>query len=88
MPIAVLPMALASLGTLSAAAAVAHERLMHRHRQPGVGYWQATLRRDGGWRQRALFTDDGLAHQGRAARYGLLAVMLWVAALLTLIALQ
>ena len=65
--------------------AVVNERRMQRHRQPGVGYWQVTLRRDGGWRGGDLFTETGLAYQRRAAKWGLIgtgclasAVVLWV----------
>lgn len=68
-------------GALCAVLAVVHERRMHRHRQPGVTYAAATLRRDGGWRRAELFTPDGLRHQARAARCGLLTVICWVLAL-------
>jgi len=76
--------ALAGLG--SAGVAVFHERRMHRHRQPGVTYAAATLRRDGGWRRTDLFTPEGLRHQARAARFGMMAVALWVLALIALVA--
>jgi len=57
---------------------------MQRHRQPGVSYAQVTWRRDGGWRRADLFTPEGLAHQKLASRYGLMGVLLWLAALGTL----
>ena len=73
------PFAVAGVACL--ATAVVHERRMHRHRQPGVRYADATLRRDGGWRRRDLFTDEGLREQRRASRFGLAGTLLLVAAL-------
>lgn len=70
--------ALGLAGVAAAAVAVWHERRMQRHRQPGVSYAAATLRRDGGWRRSDLFTADGLRHQARAARFGMLAAICWV----------
>jgi hypothetical protein len=64
------------------AMAVVHERRMHRHRQPGVSYAQATFRRDGGWRKAELFTDAGLAHQRRASRFALIGLAFWGMALI------
>ena len=78
--------ALAIAGTLSMLVAILHERRMHRHRQPGVSYAQATWRRDGGWRRTDLFTPDGLAHQRQAARFGAIGAALWVLALVTYVA--
>jgi hypothetical protein len=72
------------LGLVAAGAAIWHERLMQRHRLPGVSYRAVTFRRDGGWRRADLFAPDGLRHQSRAARYGLLAVVNWVAGLVML----
>ena len=72
---------LAFLGVASAAIAVWNERRMQRHRQPGVTYAAATLRKDGGWRRADLFTPEGLAHQKQASRYGLTALLLWLLAL-------
>jgi len=72
---------LAAAGAISVLAAVACERLMHRHRRPGVTYWRATLRKDGGWRRGDLFDDRGLAHQRRASRFGVLGAGLWLLAL-------
>lgn len=69
-------------GVLAAALAVRSERRMQRHRQPGVSYAAVTLRRDGGWRRADLFTVEGLRHQTRAARFGFIAVLCWVLALL------
>lgn len=66
--------------------AVFKERRMHRHRQPGVSYSQATFRRDGGWRRTDLFTPAGLQYQRQASRYGVLGALLWVAALLVWVA--
>lgn len=79
-----LPVALAIAGTVSMLAAVYNERRMHRHRQPGVTYRQATLRRDGGWRRTDLFTEQGLAHQRRASRFGVTGAALWLLALAVL----
>jgi hypothetical protein len=77
----------AGLSAVSFAAAVMHERRMQRHRQPGVSYRDVTLRRDGGWRRDDLFTAEGLAHQSKASRFGLLGVVLALAALLAWVAL-
>jgi len=63
-------------------AAIVNERRMHRHRQPGVTYSQATYRRDGGWRRTDLFTPEGLAYQRLASRYGVTGAGLWVLALI------
>lgn len=60
------------------AVAIYNERRMHRHRQPGVTYAQATFRRDGGWRRKDLFTDAGLRFQRRASGYGVPAALLWL----------
>ena len=73
---------LAVAGTISAAYAVVCERRMQRHRKPGVTYWQATLRRDGGWRRADLFSTDGLRIQRSASKYGIIAAALWLGALL------
>ncbi len=78
-------LALAGLGFL--AAAVVHERRMHRHRQPGVSYAAATLRRDGGWRRTDLFTPEGLRLQRRAAVRGVTGALLLLASLLAWVAL-
>ena len=75
------PLVLGSLGTACVLIAVYHERRMHRHRQPGVTYGQATFRRDGGWRRTDLFTADGLAHQRRASTFGVTGAALWLLAL-------
>ena len=72
---------LLALGTCAAVYAIVCERRMQRHRQPGVGYWQATLRRDGGWRREDLFQPEGLRIQRLASRYGILAAGLWLASL-------
>jgi hypothetical protein len=74
----------ASLGTAAMLVAIYHERRMHRHRQPGVTYGQATFRRDGGWRRTDLFTSEGLAHQRRASRFGVTGAALWLLALAVL----
>ena len=78
------PLAVAGVACL--AAAVVFERRMHRHRQPGVNYADATLRRDGGWRRRDLFTDEGLQQQRRASRFGLAGTLLLVSALVAWVA--
>ena len=67
---------------MSMVTAVVYERLMHRHRQPGVTYTQATLRRDGGWRRTDLFTAAGLHFQRRASTFGVTGALLWVTGLL------
>jgi hypothetical protein len=72
---------LAAAGTVSVALAVVSERRMQRHRRAGVSYRDVTLRRDGAWRRADLFTDEGLRHQARASRFGVLGAALWVAAL-------
>lgn len=75
------PVMLGVAGTVSMAIAIYNERRMHRHRQPGVTYAQATYRRDGGWRRTDLFTPAGLAYQHKASRYGVTGAALWVLAL-------
>lgn len=84
---AVTSLLIAAAGTLSVAVAVFHERMMQRHRRPGVGYGEATFRRDGGWRRGDLFTDAGLTHQRLASRYGFGGVGLWILALISWIVL-
>lgn len=76
---------LAIAGVVAAGVAVVHERRMQRHRHPGVGYREVTFRRDGGWRRADLFTPEGLAHQRRASRAGLVAVLCWLLALASLL---
>ena len=61
--------------------AIAFERRMQRHRQPGVTYADVTLRRDGAWRRADLFTPEGLALQRQASRFGLLGALFAAAAL-------
>jgi hypothetical protein len=56
---------------------------MQQHRQPGVTYAAATFRRDGGWRRSELFTARGLEYQAQAARFGVMATVLWGVALLS-----
>jgi hypothetical protein len=75
--------ALAVVGTILMGVAVFYERRMHRHRQPGVTYGQATYRRDGGWRRADLFTAEGLAYQRLASRYGVMGAAFWVLALVS-----
>jgi hypothetical protein len=77
-----IPAALALAGSILVGVAVLNERRMHRHRQPGVTYAQATYRRDGGWRRADLFTPEGLAYQRQASRYGVIGAALWVLALI------
>lgn len=76
---------LAVAGVLCAGLAVFNERRMHRHRQPGVTYATATLRRDGGWRRTDLFTAEGLRYQARASGFGILTVICWVLALAAMV---
>ncbi|HET7459068.1 MAG TPA: hypothetical protein VFJ74_15575 [Gemmatimonadaceae bacterium] len=54
---------------------------MHRHRQPGVTYAEATLRRDGGWRRRDLFTPVGLRLQRKASLWGVTGGVLLLASI-------
>jgi hypothetical protein len=63
--------------------AVFNERRMHRHRQPGVTYADATFRKDGGWRRTELFSDEGLRYQRRASGFGVPGALLWLLALIT-----
>ena len=79
---AMVSMGLGAVGCVAATLAIAAERRMQRHRRPGVSYAQATLRRDGGWKRTDLFTPEGLEHQARAARYGLIATLCWMLAVL------
>ncbi len=72
---------LALAGSALTLVAIGFERLMHRHRQPGVTWAQATFRRDGGWRRVDLFAPQGLRHQRRASAFGVSGALLWVAAL-------
>ena len=73
--------AFAALGTGAFIVAIRHERLMQRHRQPGVSYRDVTLRRDGGWRRTDLFAPEGLVHQRRASTFGVAGVLCWLAAI-------
>ncbi|HEY0997706.1 MAG TPA: hypothetical protein VGD77_17075 [Gemmatimonadaceae bacterium] len=72
---------LAAAGVMLLVTAVACERRMHRHRQPGVSYADATLRLDGGWRRPDLFTAEGLRLQRRASRCGVTGAGLLLASL-------
>ena len=74
--------ALAALGITALGIAVACERAMQRHRQPGVTYREVTLRKDGGWRRGDLFTDTGLRYQRRASSFGVTGAVLLLASLL------
>ncbi|MDB4906687.1 MAG: hypothetical protein JWO05_1471 [Gemmatimonadetes bacterium] len=71
----------AALGSLAIAYALVCERRMHRFRQPGVSYWQATMRLDGGWRRAELFTDEGLLHQRGASAWAVVGVTCWALAM-------
>jgi hypothetical protein len=68
------------VGNAAVIVAIVYERRMQKHRQPGVSYAQATMRRDGGWKRADLFTPAGLQLQRRAARYGAIGVVLWILA--------
>ena len=70
------------LALVSFGIAIAFERRMQHHRQPGVTYADVTLRRDGAWRRADLFTPEGLALQRQASRFGLLGALFAVAALI------
>lgn len=76
--------ALFAAGLVLLVLAVRQERLMQRHRQPGVSYRAVTFRRDGGWRRSDLFTPEGLAHQRRASGFGAAGAACWVVSLLVL----
>jgi hypothetical protein len=77
------PVLLAMAGFVAEGFAIACERRMQRFRLPGVSYWAATLRFDGGWKRADLFAPEGLALQKRAARFALWGVMLWTLAALS-----
>ena len=61
--------------------AIYNERMMQRHRHPGVSYRDVTFRKDGGWRRTDLFTEQGLRYQRRASGFGVPGALLWVLAL-------
>ena len=84
-PSALVAGVLAIAGLAFAIRAIVAERRMQRHRRPGVSYWAATLRRDGGWQQADLFGEAGLVEQRRAARAGATAAARWVLALATMV---
>ena len=73
---------LIGVGVAALVWAVVNERRMHHHRQPGVSYGQATLRRDGGWRRQDLFTDEGLRYQRRASLWGVSGALMLVLAVI------
>lgn len=83
----VIPGAAALAGVAFLVAAVVHERLMHRHRKPGVSYRAATFRLDGGWRREELFNAEGLRMQRRASLCGVTGAVLLLASLLLLVVL-
>ena len=69
------------VGVICLATAVMYERRMHRHRQPGVSYAEATLRKDGGWRRSDLFTAGGLQLQRKASLWGVTGGVLLLASI-------
>ena len=71
------PALLAVAGCAAEGHAILCERRMQRHRLPGVSYWEATLRWDGGWRRSDLFSPTGLDLQKRAARSAFAGLILW-----------
>lgn len=80
----IVALVLAAAGIIMVGVAIWHERMMQRHRQPGVSYADVTLRRDGGWKRSDLFTDTGLKHQRQASGWGfpglaliIIALVLW-----------
>lgn len=73
---------LALVGAGCVLVAIANERRMHRHRQPGVTYAQATFRRDGGWRRSDLFREPAFILQRRASTFGVAGMCCWIAGLL------
>lgn len=81
-PVMLVVSALVTAGVVALTIAVVNERRMQQHRQPDVSYWKVTLRRDGAWRRTDLFTDDGLAFQGRAAKWGMIGVGCFVLAMI------
>ena len=72
---------IATAGVVCLATAVMYERRMHRHRQPGVSYAEATLRKDGGWRRSDLFTAVGLQLQRKASLWGVTGGVLLLASI-------
>lgn len=73
---------LGAAGVIMVGMGIWHERMMQRHRQPGITYAQVTWRRDGGWRRADLFTETGLKHQRQASGWGFPGLALIVIALL------
>ena len=73
--------AMAVAGCACLATAVTYERRMQRHRQPGVTYADATLRKDGGWRRSDLFTPVGLQLQRKASLWGVTGGVLLLASI-------
>ena len=78
-----IPAVLAVAGCAAQVYAIAYERRMQGYRLPGVSYWAATLRWDGGWRRGDLFAPEGLALQRRASGMALRGVILWALAALS-----
>ena len=75
------PLVLAIVGACALTVGIWNERMMQRHRQPGVSYSDVTFRRDGGWRRADLFTEQGLKHQRQASGWGFPGLALMVVAL-------
>lgn len=78
---ALLASVIAAAGVACLATAVSYERRMHRHRQPGISYAEATLRKDGGWRRSDLFTPVGLQLQRKASLWGVTGGVLLLASI-------
>ena len=72
-------------GAIALAVGIWNERIMQRHRRPGVSYRDVTLRRDGGWRRADLFTDEGLAYQRRASARGFPGLALLILAVILMV---
>lgn len=72
---------LGAAGLIMVGVAIWHERMMQRHRQPGVSYSDVTFRRDGGWKRTDLFTEAGLKHQRQASGWGFPGLALIIVAL-------
>ena len=85
---AIVSCALAVAGIVAMLIAVVSERHMQRHRRPGVTYRDVTLRKDGAWRNDALFTAAGLRYQRRASTWGVIGTLCWLGALVAWIVLR
>ena len=80
-PVSRVALVVGATGLIALAVGIWNERMMQRHRQPGVTYRDVTFRRDGAWRRADLFTEQGLKHQRQASSWGFSGLALIVIAL-------